>query len=483
MQLLNKIMKITSLQENKYLLPILLFGIFSVFFGLSNHSYTLDEVFSLYVSKDLIKMANIVWNEEANMWFYYLLLNFWQKLGSSEIVVRSLSASFAVGSILFIYKITKNLFNKNTAVISALLLVINFFFSVSAQYARGYSLLLFLVLASNYFFLKALKTGKYKVLYILTTILSIYTHFYAGFVLLAQILIIVTSKKLKSFRNSLLAISVFLLPILISPSFQSAQVNWISKPSILNLIGTAFALSGDFPPLLALYGLVFLYILVLTVKKYRKFNIQYLAYWLILPMLTAFLFSLFFKPIYKSVYFIVSLPPFVILTAYGIDKLTRKKLKALILVTFLVLSLLRLSLWYSKNTDYKWIFSNNDEDWRGATSYINESAKENDGIIFYGYYNQLPYEYYSHKDTPQIIELTKEPYSLGAGSELPEPDYELISELTNERLWLLLRDGDRGFLNRDKQLTEIQTNLEKIYREDFIKQFPGLKLILYEYER
>lgn len=468
--------------ENMEIPALFLFGFSLVFIGLSGHSFTLDETFSLFISKNWSEMTKILWNEEANMWLYYLILHFWQKLGTNEFVIRSLSLIFAVGSTPLAYGIGKKLFNEITARMSVLLLVLNFFYIIAAQFARGYSLLLLLTLASTYSFLRFNENKKYKVLYILSSVLSVYTHFYAGFVILSQVLTAILTKKFKSFFYAFLSVGIFLIPILFSPSILSNQVDWITRPTTTNLLGTAYVLSGDFPPLFIIYGLLFIFITPFVVRNLREFKYQFLSSWLLAPIVLAFLFSLFVKPLYQSVYFLISLPPFVLLAADGMGRLSRKKLKSLFLIAIMVLSIFRLSLWYSRNTDYKWVFSNNDEDWRLATSYINDNARDNDAIVFYGYYNRVPYEYYSQKDTPKIIEIADEPYSLGGGSELPEPNYELLTNLDFERLWLLLREGDRGILDRDEQLAKIQAEIDKKYSEEFVRDFPGLKLILYSIE-
>lgn len=470
------------IKENKFMLALFFLSILVVFSGLSTHSFALDEIFSIFISKDWPVMINTLWNEEANMWFYYIILYFWRTLGTNEFVIRSLSIIFAIGSIPLTYGIAKHLFNKKVARISVLLLVLNFFYIIAAQFARGYSLLLFLTLASMYSFLRFGENKKFKVLYVLSSALSIYTHFYAGLVLLSQFLTATLTKKLKRLFYAYLAVGVFLIPILLSPSFRSGQIDWIIKPTLTNLLGTVFVLTGDFPPLLIVFGLIFVFIAPHVMRNIKKFKYQILLLWLFTPIVTAFSFSLLIKPVYQSVYFLISLPPFLILAADGVNRFSKQSLKRILLITIVALSLLRLSLWYSQNTDYKWVFSNNDEDWRLATYFIDDNARDYDAIIFYGYYNKMPYEHYSQKNTPKVVEISEAPYSFGGGSELPKPNYEILTKLDYERVWLLRREADRGLLNRDEQLAEIQTILDKNYSPKSVHQFPGLKLILYEYE-
>ena len=478
------------IKANMDILALFFFGITLVFFGLSSHSFTLDEIFSIHVSKDWPQMIRFLWNKEANMWLYYLILHFWQSLGTSEFIIRSLPATFAVGSIPLVFAITKHLFSKKVALISVLLFVFNIFYIITAQLARGYSLSLFLTLASTYFFRRFSKNKYYKLLYILSSALSVYAHFYAGFVILSQILIAILTKKLKVYYIAFLSILIFLTPILLSPSIHSHQADWIEKPTLRNLIGTSYVFSGDFPYLLIIFGLMIIFIIPHLVKNIRTPKYTFISLWLITPIISSFLFSLLVKPVFQSVYFLISLPPFVILEAVAINMISNKSWKRLLLVTILVLSILRLSLWYTGNTRYKWVFSNNEDDYRSATNFIKSNAQQNDAIIFYGYYNRLPYEYYSdrnklvysQKDTPEVIDISTAVYDLGGGSKLPEPDIELLSNLDNKRVWLLLRDSDRGLLNRDQQLNVIKTALVAKYSQENSYEFPGLKLVLFSDE-
>lgn len=468
---------------------ILLFflGLALAVFRLSTHSYGLDEIFSIHISKNWPSMINVFWNEEANMWFYYFILHFWQTFGQNEFIIRSLSVLFSLGAIPVIFNIGKILFDKNVARISVLLMVVNIFYIISAQLARGYSLSLLLTLLSMYCFLQFNKGKKYKVFYVLSTTLSVYTHFYAGFVFLSQVLIAFFTKYLKRYYLAFLVVVIFLAPIVFSPSIRSHQVDWIEKPTLRNLIGTSYVFSGDFPPLLIIYGFIFIFVALYVVRNIRNIKYSILSIWLVAPVATSFLFSLFVKPIFQSVYFLICLPPFVILAADGISRISKRKLKVFLLMTIVAFSVVRLFLWYSKNTEYKWVFSNNDDDWRSMVNFINENSQEGDAIIFYGYYNKMPYEFYSEsnklvyarKDTPRAIEISSSAYDLGGGGKLPEPNFKLLSDLEYKRVWLLLRNADRGVLNRDQQLSEIKLLLEKKYRSEKVNEAPGLKVNLY----
>src|SRR3990172_5210632 len=466
-------------KEYKNVIALLLLGICLTFIGLSTHSFNIDEIFSLYVSRNWSIMTKTLWNVEANMWLYYLILHFWQLLGVNEFIVRGLSAIFAVASIPVIYLIGKSLFDKKAALISVIFMIFNIFFVITAQLARGYSLSLFLTLLSMYFFIHFEKKRKYKLFYVISYILSVYAHFYALFIILSQVLIAILTKKLRIYFVAFFSVVIFLTPIFLSPSFRSHQVDWIERPTFRNLIGTSYVFSGDFPPLLIIYSLLFFFITPFLIKNIKNTKYIITTTWLFTPVITAFVFSLFVKPIFQSVYFLTSLPPFFILAAFSITKIIDRNARHLFLGAIVVLSILRLTLWYAKDTRYKWVFHNNEDDWRLVTNLISVNARKGDAITFYGYYNRLPYEFYAKKEIPLVIEIASGAYDLSGGSLFPEPNFDLISNLQYKRVWLVLRNSDNGILNRDQQFAEIKKALDEKYREEYVYDFPGLTLFLY----
>lgn len=478
----------SQLKINVGILALLFFGSALLVFGLSSHSFVFDEIFSLYASRNFTEMTKILWNQEANMWLYYFILHFWQKLGTGEFIVRILSVIIGSASLVATWHVAHKLFDKKVALISVFLMLLNVYFIITAQLARGYILSLFLTLVSMYFYIN-LDSKKGKIFYVVSTMLSVYAHFYAGFIFLSQILTAILTKKLKNYRLSFLTIAIFLSPIFLSPSIHSHQVDWILKPSLRNLVGTSFVFAGDYPPLLVIYGFLFIFLIPHLVENLRNPKYKLILLWLIMPVLTSFLISVLVKPIFQSVYFLTSLPPFVILAGMAISNISKKHLKYFLLLTIFILSILRLSLWYRGDTRYKWVFRNNEDDFRDAVALVNREVRRGDAIAFYGYNNRLPYEFYRQSDlelqidVPEILEIASDSYGLGGGESLPKPNLELLSSLENERVWLLLKYSDRGFLDRDEQVLEIKTALAKIYWVEKIFEFPGIQLVLYSNER
>ncbi len=118
--------------------------------------------------------------------FYYLVLNLWTKIfGTSEVGLRSLSFLCYMLTVFIVYEILVEVFkiHKIRAGIYLLLLAINPFLTYYAFEARMYMMVAFLV-ALSYFAL----WKNYKKMYVISITLAMYTHYFAVFILAAQLL-------------------------------------------------------------------------------------------------------------------------------------------------------------------------------------------------------------------------------------------------------------------------------------------------------
>src|SRR3990172_582588 len=175
--------------QNIMLFLILLITSFFVFFHIDNQSVWLDEAFSVAVADlNWRNFFHLLSFREANHGFYYILLKVWLPLGKSEFAIRELSAVFAIASVPVFYSLGSRLFDTRAGLIAALFLSVNAFFIEFAQEARGYSLLLLLVVASTYYFIKTIDQSCWinKLGYVIMSTLALYTHFFAALVFIAH---------------------------------------------------------------------------------------------------------------------------------------------------------------------------------------------------------------------------------------------------------------------------------------------------------
>ena len=156
---------------------------------------------------------DVVSTREATMSLYYLLLRGWTSISDSELFVRSLSASFSVATVPFLYLLARKVLDPSRAAAAALLLSINALFIHHAQEARGYSLLVLLVTVSTYLYVLALEGAWTKgwLIYVAVSALAVYASFFAGFVLIAHQAALPLVDARSTRRDSLLSFGAVLL--------------------------------------------------------------------------------------------------------------------------------------------------------------------------------------------------------------------------------------------------------------------------------
>ena len=476
-------------------LPVIVsIAVFLGFFGLTRNSFSLDEVSSIYFSQDWLNMWKSAWLYEGNMWFYYLLLHFWQRLGTGELLVRSLSVLFGILTVPVFYKLARIFSGERLARTATLLLVTNLLFVFYAQQARSYSLLLFLVTLSSLLFLKLLHRPaslKYLVLYLLTASLAFYSHLLAGLVILTHYISLLFIPRLVPWKKFIvLSIGIFvsLIPLLVSPAFRGHQIDWMQNPQLTLLPLTAVVLSGDLLVTTAIYGLVVLWLLWKNKNIFQspdrdKHKFIFLLLWAGFPVISAFLFSEFVKPLYEPEHFIISLPALLILVALALESINNPKwLSKILIALVLIFSGFRLFTWYSGRKNPHWVINNiNPRDWRSLAGYIESQAQPTDAVMFYAYYSRFPFAYYFNAQKASVLEISSGAYPRGGGTVLPDPDLALLDSLsqTHDRVWLILSYHDSPGLKQINQLSEIE-QLEKNFTLTKTIDFNQIEVQLFE---
>lgn len=170
---------------------ILLLAAFLLFFNLGARDYWSDEIFSL--PKDIEdKNIRIVLEQsirDVHPPLYFFITYYWTELvGRGEAAVRSLSAIFALATIVFAYLLAVRILPGKAPRLYLLLLATSPFFIFYSRMNRYYALTTLLSVAMVYFFLRMLKDRriKWEVAFWGTSLLLIYED-YVGFILLASL--------------------------------------------------------------------------------------------------------------------------------------------------------------------------------------------------------------------------------------------------------------------------------------------------------
>lgn len=455
-------------------------------------SVWLDEGVSIELARlGWYNFLRILWRHEANMVLYYLLLRGWLVFGSSEAYIRTLSVLPAVATVPAVYALGRRLFDARAGLIAAFLLALNAYEVRYAQEARSYSLYPLLCVLSSIYFLRYLQdpSRRNRIGHVLTSALSVYAHFFAGLLMVAQWLSLLMLDRpdlrlqtRKNWRQFAIAISPLVLYVLTTGT---GVLKWIPRPGISDLRTTAVSLTGNGGIWLALAYAVAGVPAVISALRDRKLQVsweawrfRFLLLWLLFPITFIYLISQL-KPFYLIRYFIFVIPALVLLAASAIARLRWRWLQAVALFVFAALSLHGVSGYYQKDFDIT------REDWRSATAYLLANSQAGDVVIFHQPIGRMPFEYYRSRtpvmNPPAVIyprtgdSLTYRDFYAGHAKDA------LLESLPDQysRLWVVLiyAQTPSGPDPTTRFLTEL---FARKYAAEQTTEFPGIELRLYQ---
>ncbi len=464
---------------------------------LGHASYCLDEVTSVAIARlDWPKFVALLSHREANMTAYYLLLRAWSSLGVSETIVRTLSLILALATLPVLYAFAARWFGQRVGLVSALLLAVNALHILYGQIARSYSLVVFLVTLSALLFVRGIEQPSRRVWagYALTTTLALYSHFFAFFVLIAQwvSLAFVRDRKIP-WRPLVAAISVVALLtgplgafVVIS---DAKQIAWIARPDARDILRVFTTLVGGGVVRLLIYiaacVLAFGYradirfladrreitarVGMFSTATLRDWRYWFLLTWLFVPIVLAFVVSIV-KPVWVPNYFIVCLPPLMILVARGISRIRPAAVFGSVLAVLVVFAI------------YGDVFRarHRGEDWMRATAEVLAEGRPDDALLFYHPYVRQAFEMYHEKlhrstNAPEVVFPASWDPSIHEVDVEQRPSSALLKTLSARysRVWLVTGSDNIPQLGRDAVSRSIQASLASKYHFRRVDQFSG----------
>ncbi|MBN1825663.1 MAG: glycosyltransferase family 39 protein [Candidatus Eisenbacteria bacterium] len=152
-------------------------------------SFWLDEAYSWRLaSADLQSIwAGAVGNRHTPP-LYYAILHLWRVFGDGAAPLRALSAVIGALAVPLFYRLGRELLDRRAGLLAAAAASLSPFLVYYGQEARGYTLLLALILAAAIALLRYVERGGAgpAVLFAAASTLALYTHYYAGFALVAM---------------------------------------------------------------------------------------------------------------------------------------------------------------------------------------------------------------------------------------------------------------------------------------------------------
>lgn len=495
---------------------------------LLNSSFWLDEAAQAIEStRPLNQQLNIAHDFQPPL--LHLILHFASFFNHSEWWLRTVGALIpGLITILFTIKISQKTFslpgNSQTnskinkiSLIAGLLLATNSFHLFYSQELRPYSLpAMWTVLSwwqiiniyqkrnkKNCNLLKPKKTNSFSkpwLFFILFSILGLYSSYLYPFILIGQFLFLST-KKFKALILAGLTIVLFYLPWL--PSFfnqlkigQQLRIqmpHWESVVSINQLKSLPLIFGKFFYGNLSLdlnliylvlpifVGILIFFNLFIHRKKIFKnypFAINVLTFWLIIPLITAWLVS-FIIPVLRPKRVLVLLPAFEIfltgslllfsiqnLSAKNLDKpkKTNSFLSKLSIKAVIILLLINLISTYSYYTQPQL----QRENWRDLTAEIQNKFKPSQTAVIFSFENQFaPWQWYAQDNYP----------TLATGTYLLTDKNQIKSSLKNfyQYEYLLLFDYLRDLTDPDNLLPTVLKDYG--YQEVGVLNYPNIGFV------
>jgi 4-amino-4-deoxy-L-arabinose transferase-like glycosyltransferase len=423
------------------------------------------------------------WHGEASLQtIYFLLMRGWIHLGSSEAWVRSLSAIFGIASIPMMYVVARKFTGVTWSLAAAGLLAFNPTHVYYSQEARSYSLAMFLVLVSTYFFVSAVDDGRARdwVWWTVFSAAAFYSHDFVALVLVAQAASLFFKAPPVPWRRMIVCGAIVLvaaipaLTYVLRASPENLYFIWMPRPSLkefwhlmmfLGSSGVKVVLS------LVLWGAGVA--VVIRARRDGRFEDAWrgalLVLWAVLPILILALVSLR-RPMFLQRYVVFSLPATVLLAAVGASILTKWRSGLVLVVALCVANVPSILNEYHKPR----------EDWRGATATVLSSAAPGDAVVFFPFYTRIMMDYYASRHAAPVpaVHIFAPAYYDG-GEEVRN----LLQALGSnphafQHVWILMADhGTR--LEIFDHGAETQQKLQEIYGDPRVYRFADIDVLEY----
>jgi mannosyltransferase len=414
-----------------------------------------DEIYSWKISNGSIVKIISETAGDIHPPLFYIVLKAWTFLFSDSIVsMRMLSVMLSIISMLVLYFISKKLLSNEIQRMLVLLLFalspLNIFYS---QEVRMLNLNLLLTLTSVYFFIRYISTPKgiFGALYCITVTLSLYTHYFALFILIAQLiyagLIYLTDKNSRErlppfFKYPAFAFAMFIpwLPIMVGQAMKGQP--WRKSQSVQQVFTEVFNYFKDvflspyftyesmtimyLSHLISILTMLFLLLCIIRIFNTGRFLIEPAELSILLffiPLILAVLVS-FRQSIVYSRYLSIIIPYLFILLVYFSFRFYKKRTAIVMSLFFVSISFLGIMINYGND------FKNND--YRKIVSYINANKSEKDKLIVEPHFMGWAIDYHNmHSSSP-----IPRPNILGWNFRMQLDSLSKSKEF--ERLWFVL---------------------------------------------
>lgn len=454
------------------LVAVLLGGVLRLY-RLGAESLWIDEVFMVRMATDM-SLSELLFEVplyEPHPPLFNVLMWAWiGRTGTSEALMRVPSVAFSLLAIPIVYALTRRLFDRGTAGLTALFLAVSPLQIWYAQEARMYALLVLATATSFYLVVRIAESAargdpvtRLAVAYVAVGTVLGYLHVYGLFVLLAQAtffgwnLVRRGTDALLSWRE-LLAVyggigaltapwTGLLLDRLLRPDrYPADAASWLQPPD-LAVLAEAFSLLSfgvtthtrpyevlTHPPDLFLLVVGICLLLPIALFAMGAFEsedrgIFLVGLWLLVPAAVPFALSITLRPMFELRYLLVVAPAFLVLLARGVQVVSRDPLRYVLVGLILTGMLVPLPGYYAEP---------HKDEWREAADYVASDAEPGDVVVVVpGWTGAEPnhaFRFYFDREDVAVVPL----YSFSSADEYRQAidgggDVYLVVSYTNQR--------------------------------------------------
>ncbi len=424
-------------------------------FELDSKNMWFDEIYSWKISNGSIVKIVSETAGDIHPPLFYILLKGWNIMaGDSIISMRLLSVFLSLLSMIVLYSISMELLKSRMQSFLVLLLYalspLNIYYS---QEVRMLNFNLLLTLTSVYFFIRYLSKpkGVYGIFYCIATALSLYTHYFALFILIAQMVYVAAMYSTKpNLRDSLrpflkypaFAFAMFIpwLPIMAGQALKGQP--WRRSQSIQQVSAEVFNYFKDtflsvyfsyesmtimyISHLVGLLIILFLLLCIIRILNSGNFlkdpaDLSILLFFI--PLVLAIMVS-FRQSIVMSRYLSILIPYLFIMLVYFSFRFYSRRSAFIICGLLTAVSTLGVSINFSNN------FKNND--YRKIISYISSQVSKDDKLIVEPHFMGWAVNYHNTQSSDKL----PEPSVLGWDIRMQLDSLSKTNEF--RRFWFIL---------------------------------------------
>lgn len=385
---------------------------------------TPDEWFSLRIAREgLLWLLGLARDFEPHPpLFSFGFVPFVSVAGESELAMRFLPVAFGVLTVPVGFALGHALLDTRAGLVAASMLAINPYMVAQAQNARSYTMIILLVMLSTYFLVLAIKSSsrRHWVAYALASIAMLYTHYNAGFILLAHGTLIVggcvlsrrwRSIVLRPWAGAVLAMVglfgpwvVYVLPLL--TSYRGFYPEPIAPLTLLQRTLVAYSAgqqeTGVLASTLALAMVALACIGFGFAWRKNVLAAAVTGLCVVVPVVVAIVvFAV--RPMFEERYLIVLAPAFILLAAFGIVAVSRAH-RLLGAVAFMVVVC---GCLYHLIAYYPWVVESRN-DHRSMAQWIEVVGRSGDVIVATGNSVAELFSYYYEGSLPLVVAADQE---------------------------------------------------------------------------